>query len=269
MKKQNFWNRAGTFLTGQGFYIALVCCLLAIGLSGWYLWRAFQTASSLAPVSAGAEVTVDAADPSPADAEASLSLSEEEDEADLSAAPAQPPEEKTVDIVGQAVTEEEAPAMTPVEVPEPAEAPAESEPVAPKPQRWQMPVEGEVSMAYSHDELAYNAAMGDWRIHDGVDFSAGFGDEVLAACAGTVSAVEDDLYLGRTVKVDCGEGITVLYGNLAEDCVVDVGDKLEPGNLIGAVGDTAAGESSGVAWLHFAVEKDGESVDPMAYLGTD
>ncbi|MCD8008753.1 MAG: M23 family metallopeptidase, partial [Clostridiales bacterium] len=78
---------------------------------------------------------------------------------------------------------------------------------------------------------------------------------------------QDDVLLGRTVTVDCGSGRTTLYGNLAEDVAVTAGDIVSAGDTIGAVGETASGEANETAWLHFAVEQDGEAVDPMGYLG--
>lgn len=121
--------------------------------------------------------------------------------------------------------------------------------------------------AFSSDTLTYNEALGDWRTHSGVDLSAELGQEVVAACGGTVISVQDDVLLGRTVTVDCGDGLTTLYGNLAEDVAVTAGDTVSAGDVIGTVGETASGEYNETAWLHFAVEQDGEAVDPMAYLG--
>ncbi len=259
-------------MTGRGFYMALICCVMAIGLSGWYLWRAFQTASTLntAPANGAAHVTTQESDEETA--EASVPPSEPavhtpsadfdaEDDAEETAVSDAPSE-----VVGQTATEAETPVTAPADIPAEEEIPPAALPAAEETPHWQMPVEGDIAMAFSRDALSYNAAMGDWRIHEGVDLAAGFGDEVLSACAGTVSSVENDLYLGWTVRVDCGNGLTAIYGNLAEDCPVDVGDELSPGDLIGAVGDTAPGEACSTAWLHFAVEQNGEPVDPMDYL---
>ena len=43
------------------------------------------------------------------------------------------------------------------------------------------------------------------------------------------------------------------------------GDSVSAGQIIGAVGTTAAAES-GQPHLHFAVTKDGKAVDPNEYL---
>ena len=45
-----------------------------------------------------------------------------------------------------------------------------------------------------------------------------------------------------------------------------VGDTVESGAVIGAVGDTAVAESGRASHLHFEMEENGESVDPANYL---
>jgi murein DD-endopeptidase MepM/ murein hydrolase activator NlpD len=46
-----------------------------------------------------------------------------------------------------------------------------------------------------------------------------------------------------------------------------VGDSVSAGQIIGAVGSTAAAESAQSPHLHFAVSKDGDLVDPEEFLG--
>lgn len=270
MKKQNFWSRVGSFMTGRGFYMVLVLCLAAIGLSAWYLWSAFQTASNLdaATANSSAEVTLAEESDVPEDTPAADASVADDSSQDSSPSDSSDTSEEDAEVIGTPVTEEEEPTIAQAEIPSEANVQPESEPAAAEPTQWVRPVEGEIAAAFSQDELIYNEAMGDWRIHEGVDLSAGIGDDVAAACSGTVTQVEENYLLGWTVAVDCGNGLTTVYGNLAEDCAVSAGDKISAGDVIGAVGDTAAGESSGTAWLHFAVQQDGKAVDPMQYLAS-
>ena len=76
---------------------------------------------------------------------------------------------------------------------------------------------------------------------------------------------QDDLY-GTMVSVDHGDGVTTVYANLAEMPAVQVGDWVEAGSVIGAVGTTALCEVGQPAHLHFAVTVDGRNADPMEYL---
>jgi len=47
---------------------------------------------------------------------------------------------------------------------------------------------------------------------------------------------------------------------------VKEGDSVQMGQVIGAVGATALGEAAQTAHLHFAVQKNGLSVDPELLL---
>ncbi|MCD8046987.1 MAG: M23 family metallopeptidase [Clostridiales bacterium] len=129
------------------------------------------------------------------------------------------------------------------------------------------PVSGEAVAAFSDSELTYNAALEDWRTHNGVDLAAQVGEEVYAALDGEVLSVERDPLLGPVIPLTHGDGLMPIYGNLTEEVAGRQGDKVSTGQVIGTVGETAAGESNEVGWLHFAVKKDGVLVDPMEYLG--
>lgn len=300
MKKQSFWSKVGAFLAGRGFYMVLVLCLAVIGGSGWFLWQEYRSAAEEA--SAAAKVTItEEASSSTADAsqeetgktakkdtetakadsketetgtaKPAMDTAEEAttEAAEATASPAESEEEKA------AASQKEDTDAAPVTAPEKAAEDAKStagttekaeakETEATESEGWLWPLKGEVVATFSTDTLTYNEALGDWRTHNGVDLSAGLGDDVVSACGGTVLTVEDDLLLGKTVSVDCGNGVTAIYGNLAEECNVVAGDKVAAGDVLGVVGATALGESSGPAWLHFAVEENGVAVDPMTYL---
>lgn len=305
MKKQSFWSKVGAFLAGRGFYMVLVLCLAAIGGSGWFLWQEYRSAAAEASAAAKVTVTeeettsasdalqVETGDTSKDAPQTDkkdtkeqtdkTNQTEKEDKAEKVDTAAQTTTEDAEATTAPAKTEEETAAVSPsdedkdtaaatapesnTESTKPTSATATvTEEAATEPEGWVWPLKGEVVAAFSTDTLTYNEALGDWRTHNGVDLSAGLGDDVVSACAGTVLTVEDDLLLGKTVTVDCGNNVTAIYGNLAEDCDVVAGDKVAAGDLLGVVGATALGEDNGAAWLHFAVEKDGVAVDPMTYL---
>jgi murein DD-endopeptidase MepM/ murein hydrolase activator NlpD len=128
------------------------------------------------------------------------------------------------------------------------------------------PVHGEVLMAFSMEELTYNPTMEDWRTHNGIDIAAASGTTVLAACNGQVLAVEEDALMGTTVVLEHDGGYQTTYANLQVSPPVTAGDFVSAGQIIGAVGSTAAAESAQESHLHFAVTKDGESIDPHTFL---
>ena len=128
------------------------------------------------------------------------------------------------------------------------------------------PVSGETQSAYSMEQLAFNATTRDWRTHDGVDLTAAEGAPVRAAANGTVTAVYDDELLGTTVVIGHDDGCVTYYQNLAATPVVSAGDKVEAGQTIGSVGRTALLEVGQDAHLHFAVRKNGASIDPETFV---
>ena len=138
--------------------------------------------------------------------------------------------------------------------------------VAEAPQLVVSPLSGKVVTAFSVDHLVYSETMGDWRTHDGIDISAQAGTKVLAASAGTVLAVEDDALMGTTVTLRHSGGYQTTYACLQATPAVEQGDTVTAGQVIGAVGTTAAAESAQGPHLHFSVTKDGDAVDPEEYL---
>ena len=130
----------------------------------------------------------------------------------------------------------------------------------------QQPVSGAVLNDYSGDNLVYSKTMQDWRTHNGIDFAANEGDDVLAAADGTVEAITDNGMFGKTIIILHDGGIRSIYSNLAEDAAVAVGDNVLSGSVIGKVGNSAAAEVTENSHLHFEVSANEESVNPHDYL---
>lgn len=231
-------NKLKSVLSGTGFYVLLAACLLAAAVSGWFLLFAREDApEETAPV------------PAPVSAPApDLYVPEPKEE--------EPPVETA------------APAPVEVEiVPAMPEVPVDDTPVmAEAPRLVVSPLNGEVLMAFSVDQLVYSPTLADWRTHDGVDISAKPGTTVLAATAGTVASVEDDPLMGTTVVIDHEGGYTTTYANLQAKPTVLPGDLVTAGQIIGAVGTTAAAEAAQSPHLHFSVSRNGEAVDPDVFL---
>ena len=58
-----------------------------------------------------------------------------------------------------------------------------------------------------------------------------------------------------------------MYSNLSTDKLVEVGDRVEKGQVISGIGDTALFECADEAHLHFEVISKGKNVDPGKYTG--
>ena len=237
-------NKLRSVLSGTGFYVLLAVCLIVAAVSGWFLLFGTDSApeEEAPPPAAVSAPARDVYVPEPED----MGGPEDEPSAEVSA-----PAPVEVEIV---------PAMP--------EVPVDDTPViAQEPRLVVEPLKGEVLMAFSVDQLVYSPTLADWRTHDGVDISAAPGSTVLAATSGTVASVEDDPMMGTTVTIDHEGGYTTVYANLQAKPTVLPGDLVTAGQIIGAVGSTAAAEAAQSPHLHFSVTQDGEAVDPSEFLG--
>ena len=229
------------FFQEKGYYIVLFLCILAVGISGYiFIKSAVSEKNSLSDETLSVATTTTI----PQSGQTAPSAAARDTQEAPAGAEAELPESSV-------------PASTPVGDDGVREA-AASVRVA--------PVSGTELLGYSMDKLSYNPTTRDWRTHEGVDLSAVSGTPVKAACAGTVSAVYDDEFLGTTVVISHADGHATHYANLAATPTVSTGDSVEAGDVIGAVGDTALLETGEESHLHFAVYLYGDPVDPAEYL---
>lgn len=136
--------------------------------------------------------------------------------------------------------------------------------VEPEQPEWIAPVDGEVVVPYSPDAPVWNPTLGQWQTHAGVDIAAPLGASVVACAQGTVSQAGFDALLGNCVRIEHADGLQSVYGSLQNLEMVEVGKRVQAGEVIGAVGDSAAAEAHLGAHLHFALMRDGESQPPLA-----
>lgn len=103
--------------------------------------------------------------------------------------------------------------------------------------------------------------LGYTRKHEGLDFAAPRGTEVVAASDGVVARASRYGSFGKFVRIRHGDGLVSAYAHLngyAEG--VTEGARVEQGQVIGYVG--ATGLATGPN-LHYEVRRDGTPVDPM------
>ena len=115
----------------------------------------------------------------------------------------------------------------------------------------------------------YNSTLDRYNLHTGVDFKAEAGTPVTAAYAGTVESVTQTLLEGGKIVLDHGNGLKSEYASIDASDELRVGERVEQGEVIGAVSaaaDAMGNEYNEGAHLHFEVAKNGESIDPVAYL---
>ena len=98
--------------------------------------------------------------------------------------------------------------------------------------------------------------------HMGMDIAAPNGTPIQAPAAGEVTYAGWMDGYGNLVIISHGNGVQTYYGH-ASKLYVSVGDTVEPGDVIAAVGST--GYSTG-DHLHFEIRKDGSQVNPERYV---
>ena len=129
-----------------------------------------------------------------------------------------------------------------------------------------MPVEGEILREYAKDNLVYSATLDEWITHNGIDIAAEKTTVVKASEAGTVKSIKNDPRYGLTVVIEHVNGFSSVYSNLLTAEFVEEGEKVEKGQTIGTVGNTATFEIADESHLHFEILKDNEYVDPELYV---
>ena len=216
---------------GKGYYIALILCATAIGISGYMYYRnANETDNQLQEA-----VSED------------VSVTQPLEDLPVVVIQPQPTQGQTDESIGSA---------------EPSAAPTQPKAAL----KTGAPVAGQTVSVYAMDCLSYNETTRDWRVHNGVDIAAQEGTEVCAAADGVVYTTYKDDAMGMTVVIRHDGGYTTQYSSLAEDLLVSAGDSVKLGQAIGCVGSTALVETSIGPHVHFSVTYRDASVDPAEFL---
>ena len=215
---------------GKGYYIALILCAAAIGITSYVYYR---NANQAEEVSLQETLTDDIL----------VGTMEAEDVPALATQP-----------------QTQIPSTTPATQEAPTEATVK------KPFKTASPVSGEEIHAYSMEALSYNETTRDWRVHNGVDIAAEAGTEVCASADGEVYTVYEDDSMGYTVVIRHDGGYLTRYSSLSQDVTVKSGDTVSVGQVIGYVGDSALVESTLGSHVHFSVTCQDEPMDPADFL---
>ena len=99
------------------------------------------------------------------------------------------------------------------------------------------------------------------KFHTGIDISAAYGVDIVAAADGTVTMSTYNGGYGKCIIINHGSGISTLYGHNST-LLVSKGAKVTKGQVIAKAGST--GLSTG-PHLHYEVRINGSTVDPLSY----
>ena len=220
-------NHAGHGRSGRGYYIALILCAVAVGITSYVYSR--HTAEE--------EILLQEENVIPVG-----TMAQRED---IPVIATQAPEQKNE----SRETEQTEPATVPD-----------------KKRKICSPVSGQEIFGYSMEALSYNQTTRDWRVHNGVDLAAEEGAPVCASCDGTVYTTYQDDSMGYTVVIRHEGGYTTKYSSLTEDLAVSAGDPVQAGQTIGYAGTTALVETAMGSHVHFSVTCQDKPMDPMEFL---
>ena len=128
------------------------------------------------------------------------------------------------------------------------------------------PVSGEIIKDFSVDTLVFSNTLKEWTIHNGIDIKADKTSIVVASETGTVESIKNDPRFGLTITIIHDNGFKTIYSNLLTTEFVKENEKVEKGQTIATIGESASFEVADEPHLHFEMYKDGEVVNPTIYL---
>ncbi|MDO5397661.1 MAG: M23 family metallopeptidase [bacterium] len=236
-----------------GFYIALCCCVLALGAAGYFSERlSVKKASTVAenveiPTTAPIAETISTIEPLPAPEDVSVFSEDNPPEilVPQELIPTEPPlteedytsDNPDIDEVNASVNTEES---------------------------FTVPVNGEIAKEYSNTP-EFNNVMGDWRTHNGVDIKADEGSEIRCAADGEIKSIANTVY-GCELTISHSNGYETIYSQLTPSDEITEGKNVRSGDVIGHIA-VPLNETITEAHLHFGVKKDGMFIDPKSMLG--
>ena len=122
-----------------------------------------------------------------------------------------------------------------------------------------LPIQGKLISEYGRQK---NTDFNTYTFNSGIDISAPPGQVVRAAGSGEVIYTGNIKGYGQIIIIDHGGRTTTLYAHLSK-ILVEIGNKIKKGQIIGQVGDSGGVTSPR---LHFEVRVEGKPTDPMNWL---
>lgn len=127
------------------------------------------------------------------------------------------------------------------------------------------PMKGDVILNYSMDSTVYYATLDQYKLNPAVIIAGEVNDEVYSVAKGKIADISSNEVTGCTMTVDLGDGYQAIYGQLKEPNF-KVGDYVESGHVLGYVAEPTKYFSVEGSNLYFALQKDGQPVDPVEFF---
>ncbi len=127
------------------------------------------------------------------------------------------------------------------------------------------PVVGNVLINFSMDKSVYFKTLDQYKYSPAMVIEATEGEQITAAADAIITNIYTNNELGNIVEMDLGDGYKLTYGQL-QNIVVNVGQYVEVGQLIGQVAKPTVSYSLEGCNVYFKLTKDGEAINPMNLL---
>ena len=150
---------------------------------------------------------------------------------------------------------------------------AETQPVSGEVEEFvlSLPAQGVIAKGHDATIQVWSETMGDYRVHLGIDIATEENAPVFACADGTVEKIWDDALMGRCVAISHGGEVYTFYKNLDSDLAdgIEKGAKVERGQKLGEVGNTAIAELADEPHIHIEMTVNGLAVDPRDYFSSE
>ncbi len=130
---------------------------------------------------------------------------------------------------------------------------------------FSLPMGTEILKDYSNGEMVSSKTMGDWRVHNGIDFTGSESDNIFSIQSGKVTNVYDDPMWGIVIEIDHGNTMTAKYCGFKSGTTVKKGDTVKKGGTLGQLGIIPI-EQADTPHLHLEITVNGVIVDPLAAM---
>lgn len=128
------------------------------------------------------------------------------------------------------------------------------------------PVNGQIVMDYSVETAIFDKTLDQYRTNDSICISAEAGTDVKAAAEGVVENIFEDNENGKSVVINHGNGWMTTYSQLENNLMVEVGQVVGEGDVIGKVGEPTNYSVLLGSHLDFKITKNDQSTDPKLVL---
>lgn len=126
------------------------------------------------------------------------------------------------------------------------------------------PLVGDIVMDYSGEKLIYDKTLEQYRTNKDLKISAEVGTQVKAAAEGRVLKIGKTREDGNIVEISHGNGWVTTYSQLQDKLLVNIGDLVTEGQVIGGVNEPTIYNVLLGNHLSFSVAKGEEYIDPKS-----